>query len=148
MNMLGPLAFALIAAIGNAIFATGQKKALPLDNPFTFIALSVIICAFITVSFAALMGQPNYTDAIKQNGYWAVLSGVGLFCTYLGFSLLYSRYGASNYILYAVLSIITTSVIVGVVVLKETFNVYHWLALLTSIVTIALFTVGNGMAKA
>jgi drug/metabolite transporter (DMT)-like permease len=61
---------------------------------------------------------------------------------------LYSQYGASNYILYAVLSIITTSVIVGVVIFKETFNIYHWLALLSSIITIALFTLGNGIAKA
>ncbi len=148
MNILGPLTFALIAAVGNAMFATGQKKAVQLDNPFTFIAISAIICVFLTLLSAPTFGQPNYSEAIKQNGQWAVLSGVGLFFTYLGFNLLYSRYGAANYILYAVLSIITTSVIVGVVVFKETFNIYHWLALLSSIVAIGLFTVGNGIAKA
>lgn len=147
MNMFGPLAFALIAAIGNAMFAAGQKKAFQLDNPFSFVALSAIICVFLTVIFAPIFGPPNYSEAIKQNGQWAVLSGVGLFLTYLGFNLLYSRYGATNYILYAVLSIITTSVIVGVVVFKETFNIYHWLALLSSIVAIGLFTVGNGISN-
>ena len=148
MNVFGPLAFALIAAIGNAMFAAGQKKAFQFDNPFTFIALAVIVCAFLTVLSAPLFGQPNYSLAIKQNGHLAVFSGVVLFLTYLGFNLLYSQYGASNYILYAVLSIITTSVIVGVVIFKETFNIYHWLALLSSIITIALFTLGNGIAKA
>ncbi len=148
MNMFGPLAFALIAAIGNAMFAAGQKKALEFENPFTFIALAAIICVFLTVLFAPLFGQPNYSEVIKHNGIWAILSGAGLFLTYLGFNLLYLKYGASNYILYAVLSIITTSIIVGVVLFKETFNLYHWLALASSIITIVLFTIGNGIGKA
>jgi len=148
MNILGPLKFALIAAVGNAMFAAGQKKAFQSDNPFTFIALAAIICVFLIVLFAPLFGPPNYSETIKQNGQWAILSGVGLFLTYLGFNLLYSKYGASYYILYAVLSIITTSVIVGVVVFKEIFNLYHWLALLSSIIAIVLFTIGNNIAKA
>lgn len=143
MNILGPLIFALIAAIGNAMFAAGQKKAVIFDNPFTFIALAAIICVVITVLAAPLFGQPNYSAVAKVNGWWALLSGAGLFLTYLGFYLLYSKYGASNYILYAVISIITTSLIVGVFVFKETFNMYHWLAFGSSIVTVILFSVGN-----
>lgn len=148
MNIWGPLAFALIAAIGNAIFVAGQKKAIPFDNPLVFIALAAIACVFLMLLFVPLFGQPKYLEALKQNGSWAILSGVGLFVTYLGFNLLYSRYGASNYVIYAVLSIITTSVIVGVVIFKETFNAYHWLALFSSIVTVVLFAVGNSTAKA
>lgn len=147
MNILGPLAFALIAAVGNAVFVAGQKKAVPFDNPFAFIALAAIICVFLTLLFAPLFGQPNYLEVIKQNGHWAALSGIGLFLTYLGFNLLYSRYGASNYILYAVLSIITTSIIVGVVVFKESFNIYHWFSLGASIVTVVFFAIGNGITK-
>jgi drug/metabolite transporter (DMT)-like permease len=67
--------------------------------------------------------------------------------TYIGFNLLYSKYGASNYILYAVLSIITTSIIVGVVMFKESFNAYHWLAFGSSITTVALFAMGNSVLK-
>lgn len=118
MNIYGPLIFALTAAIGNAMFAAGQKKAVAFDNPFTFIALAAMVCVFLTVAAAPLFGQPNYSSVAKANGWWAVLSGTGLFLTYLGFNLLYSKYGASNYILYAVLSIITTSIIVGVVIFK------------------------------
>lgn len=143
MNILGPLLFALVAAVGNAMFAAGQKRAIELDNAFTFVALAALVCVILTTLFAPLFGPTNYINAVKQNGHWAVLSGVGLFLTYVGFNLLYSRYGASNYILYAVLSIITTSIIVGVVLFKETFNTYHWFAFACSILTVALFTIGN-----
>ena len=146
--MYGALFFALIAAIGNAMFAAGQKKAIAFENPFTFIALAAIICVCLTVATAPLFGQPQYSSVVKENGWWALLSGTGLFLTYLGFNLLYSRYGASNYILYAVLSIITTSIIVGVVMFKESFNLYHWLAFGSSITTVALFAFGNSLLKA
>ncbi|MFT5502663.1 MAG: drug/metabolite transporter (DMT)-like permease [Gammaproteobacteria bacterium] len=147
MNMYGPLFFALTAAIGNAMFATGQKKATAFDNPFTFIALAAIVCVCLTVAVALLYGQPQYSAVTKENGWWAVLSGTGLFLTYIGFNLLYSKYGASNYILYAVLSIITTSIIVGVFMFKETFNLYHWLAFGSSIVAVVLFSIGNASIK-
>lgn len=147
MNIYGPLFFALIAAVGNAMFAAGQKKAIAFDNPFTFIALAAMVCVMLTVAAAPLFGQPHYNSVLKANGGWALLSGAGLFLTYLGFNLLYSKYGASNYILYAVLSIITTSIIVGVVMFKESFNVYHWLAFGSSIATVALFALGNSVLK-
>ncbi len=145
--MYGALFFALIAAIGNAMFAAGQKKAIAFENPFTFIALAAIVCVCLTVATAPLFGQPQYSSVLKENGWWTLLSGAGLFLTYLGFNLLYSRYGASNYILYAVLSIITTSIIVGVVMFKESFNLYHWLAFGSSITTVALFAFGNSLLK-
>ena len=122
MNILGPILFALIAAAGNALFAFSQKKAVVFDNPFTFIALAAMCCLMLTIIFAPLFGQPNYLTVVKTNWLWAILSGTGLFFTYLGFNLLYSNYGVSSYILYAVLSIITTGVIVGVLILKESMN--------------------------
>lgn len=141
--IIGALAFALLAAIGNALFAVGQKKALPLDNPFAFIAVSAIFCVTLTLLIAPLWGMPKYAFAVKQNGGWALVSGLGLFLTYVGFYFLYSRYGTSNYILYAVLSIITTSVIVGVWLLRENFNAYHWAALVCALLTVGLFSWGN-----
>jgi hypothetical protein len=59
--MYGALFFVLIAAIGNAMFAAGQKKAIALENPFTFIALAAIVCVCLTVATAPLFGQPQYT---------------------------------------------------------------------------------------
>ncbi len=147
MILIGPLAFALIAAIGNAMFAAGQKKAVGLENAFTFIALAALVCVTLTILVAPFFGATQYASAIKQNGHWAILSGAGLFLTYLGFNLLYSNYGASSYILYAVISIITTSIIVGVYIFREEFNVFHWLAFFTSILTVILFTWGNKVAQ-
>jgi len=143
MKMLGPFLFALIAAFGNAMFAAGQKRAVELDNAFTFVALAAIVCVILTILFAPFFGPTNYVSAAKQNGVWVVLSGVGLFLTYIGFNLLYSRYGASSYIIYAILSIITTSIIVGVLIFKETFNTYHWFAFVFSMATVIMFAIGN-----
>ena len=147
MKVFGPLLFALIAALGNAMFAAGQKKAVVFDNAFTFIALAALVCVIITIAAAPMFGAPNYPAVLRQNGPWILLSGCGLFLTYLGFNLLYSRYGASHYILYAVLSIAFTAILVGVWMFKESFNLYHWLALVTSIATVVLFTYGNKVGQ-
>ena len=147
MNIFGPLLFALLAAIGNAMFAAGQKKAVVLDNTLLFVACSGVICVLLTVLVAPVFGALDYVGMVKQNSKWIVLSGVGLFFTYLGFNLLYSNYGASNYIIYAVISIITTSIVVGAWIFKEHLNVYHWLACLTAVITVVLFGVGNNIGR-
>jgi multidrug transporter EmrE-like cation transporter len=49
-------------------------------------------------------------------------------------------------VLYAVISILTTSVLVGVVYYKETFNIYHWGALILSLITVVLFSLGEAKA--
>lgn len=143
MNNLIAILFALIAATGNTFFVIGQKKALELANPFTFISISATFCLLLTLLAAPLFGAPKYTEVLKLNGIWAVVSGFGLFLTYLGFNLLYSSFGASSYIIYAVLSILTTTLIVSGLVFKETLNTYHWIALLSAIITIILFSLGN-----
>jgi hypothetical protein len=48
-------------------------------------------------------------------------------------------------VLYAVLSIITTSVIVGAWMLRETLNLYHWLAVASALVTIGFYSYGNSL---
>ena len=110
--------------------------------PTCILIISIILIAFAVPYF----GQSNYGEVIKENWYFALLSGFGLFLTYVGFNLLYSKYGVSSYVLYAVLSILTTSIFVGVVLFKESFNTYHWLALCTAIVTVVLFSIGNRVA--
>lgn len=143
MKVIGPVIFALIAAFGNALFATGQKKSLNVQNPFSFISLAALVCIVLTLLSVPLFGRANFLDVIKSNLVWAVVSGVGLFLTYIGFNLLYTRYGASQYVLYAVISILTTSVVVGVLIFKESFNSYHVLAALSAIVSIVFYSVGQ-----
>ena len=97
---------------------------------------------------APWLGSTNYTATLKANSLWLAVSGTGLFLTYIGFNLLYSNYGASGYVLYAVLSILTTSVLVGAFILKENINIYHWLGVASAIVTVILFSWGNQAGQA
>lgn len=143
MHIAGPLLFALLAAIGNGFFAYGQRKATGIDNSFVFITITLLVCVALCLVAAPFFGKVSYGGALRNNALWAALSGFGLFLTYIGFNLLYSRYGAASYILYAVLSIITTTVVVGAWMLRENMNFFHWLAVLTALTTVALFSWGN-----
>lgn len=141
------LIYALIAAIGNAFFAYGQKKA-TVSNSLLFVALSAVVCTIITFSIMPLLQKDiKFIPLIKENWQMIIISGFGLSLTYIGFNLLYSNFGASSYIYYAVLSIITTSIIVGIVIFREKINIYHVISIFTAIITIALFTIGNKISK-
>lgn len=137
------LLFACLAAVGNAIFVFGQKKSIPNNNPFIFLTLSLALCVFYLVGSTLSSPLPDVKDYLTNNWKAIVITGTGLFITYLGFYFLYSRFGASYYIIYAVASIITTAIIVGVIVLHEPFNIYYLLSILSAILTIALFFIGQ-----
>lgn len=140
--------FALIAAVGNALFAVGQKKAAGIDNSLIFVGLSAIVCIALTFLVILFMqSNINSTSIIKINWLWILISGFGLFLTYLGFNLLYTRFGATGYVYYAVLSIITTSLIVGVFIFKERLNIYHFISIGFSLIAILLFTLGNNASN-
>lgn len=144
MNIiLKALLVALIAAIGNAIFVFGQKKAGVTSNPFIFLILSLSLCIVLLSISSIFFPRTNLKLFVFENYKAIVFTGLGLFITYIGFYLLYSRFGASYYTLYAVLSIVTTSIIVGVVVFKEAFNMYYLFSILSAILTIVLFFLGK-----
>ncbi|PJZ69827.1 transporter [Leptospira perolatii] len=135
--------FGLIAAVGNAIFAFGQKKSENGENPFLFLSLTVVTCLFILLLSTLFFPKDEILSYIKRNLKWSLISGIGLSITYLGFYLLYSRFGASYYILYAVLSVLTTSFLLGIIVLKENFNIYYGLSVISSFITIFLYYLGK-----
>jgi drug/metabolite transporter (DMT)-like permease len=86
------------------------------------------------------------TDLLRfasENGKWIAFSGIGLAITYIGFYYLYSRFGATYYILYAILSFITTSIIVGIILLKENFNLYFVFSILSILASLYLFYLGK-----
>lgn len=143
MKFLLPVLFAAIAATGNAMFAFGQKKSSGVENGLLFVALSALVAVFMSFCFSPLAGSFNIRNILNENFSNVVLSGLGLFLTYTGFNLLYSRYGASHYVLYAVISIITTTLIVGILWLKEPVNIYHKIAILLAIVSVVLFSIGQ-----
>ena len=146
MKSLLPIVFATIAAVGNAMFALGQKKSVGVENGLLFVGLSALVAVLFALLLAPLMGIFDVGNTLKGNWKAILLSGLGLFFTYLGFNLLYSRYGASQYVLYAVLSIITTTIIVGVFWLKEPVNVYHKVAIAIAIIAVVLFSIGQSKA--
>ena len=143
MKSFLPVLFASIAAIGNAMFALGQKKSAGVDNGLLFVAVSALVAVIISFFLAPFFGTVSIESLIRENWKSVLLSGCGLFLTYLGFNLLYSRYGASQYILYAVLSIITTTIIVGIFWLKEPVNAYHKIAIAMAIAAVAFFSIGQ-----
>lgn len=144
MKILLPLLYALTAAVGNALFALGQKQSVAVDNGLAFVACSALIAVVLASLTAPFVSPPAYAMILREHFPSLALSGAGLYLTYLGFNLLYSRYGASYYILYAVLSIMTTAIIIGVFWLKEPFNLYHRIALVCATATVILFSMGQG----
>lgn len=136
--------FALTAAVGNALFAAGQKKASGDTSSLMFISASAIVCILLTFAvFPLLKNQSSLLEVAKTQWKWILLSGTGLFFTYLGFNLLYRHFGASGYVYYAVLSIITTSILVGAVIFRERMNIFHYSSIAAAFIAIILFSVGQ-----
>ncbi|MDR3541676.1 MAG: EamA family transporter [Desulfosporosinus sp.] len=143
MKILFPIIFATIAAIGNAMFAFGQKKSAGVENGLLFVGLSALVAVFLVLSFSSLGGVVDVGHTMKDNWRNLLISGVGLFLTYLGFNLLYSRYGVSQYVLYAVLSIFTTTILIGMYWLKEPINIFHKIAILMAVLGVIFFSIGQ-----
>jgi drug/metabolite transporter (DMT)-like permease len=139
-----PLLFALLAAIGNALFVYGQRGAPQSANPFLFTLGAVAVCFVLFVAAAGYYRDAGDLAYVSANVKNIIISGFGFFITFVGFFLLYTQYGASYYIVYALMAILTTSVGVGVLIYREPFNVYQWLALVLAMAAIALFTYGRG----
>lgn len=143
--MLRPLLFALFAATGNAIFVYAQRSSAPSANPFLFMLCAVAACGFLFLA-AALAWQTTGNLAYVSANLGAIsLGGAGFFMTFFGFYLLYTSYGASQYALYAVLSILTTSLGVGVFIFREPLNAYQMVAMGLAVVAIALWTYGRSL---
>ena len=138
-----PLIFSLLAALGNALFAAAQKKAVAASNPFSALVASAVVCVILAAATVPVFGKANYSSLLRKEVLWVVAGGIGLYLTYLGFNLLYTRCGASYYVLYAVLSIVTTVLVVGALVFREPLNGYHWAAVVSAFFTVVLFSMGQ-----
>ena len=65
------------------------------------------------------------------------------FITFVGFYWLYSQQGATNYIVYALLSILTTSIGVGLIIFREPFNKYHIISGVLAVCAILFYGLGQ-----
>ncbi|TQV80480.1 EamA family transporter [Denitrobaculum tricleocarpae] len=141
--MLQPVLFATLAAVGNAIFVYGQRGAATSANPFLFMGFAVLAClAFFAVA-VLVYRTPEDTAYVAANWRMILLSGFGFFVTFVGFFLLFNKYGASQYTLYAVISILTTSIGVGVFLYRESINAYQIAGTAFAVAAIILFAYGK-----
>jgi drug/metabolite transporter (DMT)-like permease len=141
------LLFAGIAALGNALFVFGQRRAPVSHNPFLFTAGAVSVCTIGFLAAALIFRTQGDQSYIYNQRSSILVSGLGFFITFVGFYLLYSRFGAVYYAVYAALSILTTSVGVGVLLFKEGLNYFQIAALVLAIIAIALFSYGGSIPK-
>lgn len=144
--MLKPLLFASLAAVGNALFVFAQRGATPPANPFLFVFGAVLICALYFGAGVWLYRSGDTVAYLLGDWKMVLAGGTGFALTFVGFFLLYSNYGAAQYTLYATLSILTTTIGVGVLIYKEPFNAFHMASVALAIAAIALFAVGNSRA--
>ncbi|MGV0036690.1 MAG: hypothetical protein ACNYPE_17705 [Candidatus Azotimanducaceae bacterium WSBS_2022_MAG_OTU7] len=136
------LILALTAAVGNALFAYGQIRAAASANLFLYITYTLVFCIFLFVIAMTFLPRSVPVDYLLENRWWIVVS-VGYFLTFTGFYFLYTQFGASYYALYAILSILITSLVVGAFILRESFNIYYGFGLVTAALTIVLFAIGQ-----
>jgi drug/metabolite transporter (DMT)-like permease len=143
MNALLILSYAAIAAIGNALFAVGQRQSSGTGNGLLFVALCAFVAFALALGCAPLFGP--FEPAALIRGQWRSLlaGGGGLFLTYVGFNLLYGRFGTSPYVVYAALAIVTTTVGVGFLYLREPVNPYRIAAVLLAVAAIMVFSLGQ-----
>lgn len=141
--MLNAFLFAGIAAIGNAIFVYGQRNAPVSENPFLFIAGASLVCTLLFAAAVLLFNKGAEVIYLQKNYPLILLSGIGFFVTFIGFFLMYRAAGASIYTVYAILSLLTTSIGIGVLVMREPFNLWHLASVGTALLTIILFGVGQ-----
>jgi drug/metabolite transporter (DMT)-like permease len=141
--MWKPLAYALFAAVGNALFVWAQRGADKSSNPFLFTFGAVVVCGLLFLPATFLYRTPADGAYIAAHSLRLAAAGLGFFMTFVGFFLLYTAYGASAYVLYATLAILTTTFVVGVLIYREPFNAYQAAAVLLALIAIALFTYGR-----
>lgn len=143
MKSFYPILFATIAAIGNAMFAFGQKRSAGVENGLLFVGTSALVAVMLAFLTAPPLGTFDLALTFKAHWRNIIIGGVGLFLTYLGFNLLYSKFGAAQYVLYAVISIITTTIIVGILWLHEPVNLYQKIAVIMALASVIVFSLGQ-----
>ena len=135
--------FALIAALGNALFVYGQRGSSTSENPFFFLLATLSVCISLFLVSALVSKGVMESTYVLSNLRYIVISGVGFFITFVGFYWLYSQQGATNYIVYALLSILTTSIGVGLIIFREPFNRFHVISGLLTVAAILFYGLGQ-----
>ena len=140
--------YAFIAAIGNALFVYGQRGSSTADNPFLFLLVTLSICISLFAVFTLAHKAPIDPQYLIDNARYIIISGIGFFITFIGFYWLYNQQGATNYIVYALLSILTTSIGVGLIIFREPFNKFHIISGMLAVSAILVYGLGQSRLSA
>ena len=135
--------FAGLAAIGNAVFVYGQRSATVSPNPYLYMAAAIFVCLVMFVTATLISNNGDIKSYLSNNMAPVIIGGVGFFITFIGFYLMYSRVGANSYVVYACLSIITTSIGVGMIIFREPYNQYHIIAIIFAVLAVCFFGYGQ-----
>ena len=138
-KFLIPFGFSLIAAFGNVLFVFGNRKVGQATNPFFFTATAMAVCLSLYLIGTTFFGLRGSSEFLRRNLLWCSVSGLGMFMTFLGFYLLYSRFDTSYYALFAVTSVLLTTIVLGVFVLRERINLYGGISIAAAVVSIVCF---------
>jgi drug/metabolite transporter (DMT)-like permease len=138
-HFLVAFSFALFAALGNVFFVLGSRKAGVAPNPLAFTAGAMTVSLALFAAGWLLFGPRGTLEFAKRSGGWIALSGVGMFMTFLGFYLLYSRFGTSYYTLFVVTSMVLTTLVLSLWILREGINGYGIASVVAAMASIAFF---------
>ena len=142
-SIISAIFLALLAAIGNFLFTYGQKKSHINDNPMLFGVFSLLLGGILLFIASLFLPKSDILGYAKDNYKWLILGGIGYSVTSVSIYLLYTNYGVSYYVVYAILSIILISIILAAFVFKEKLNFYYLLSIFFGIITIVLFVKGK-----
>jgi len=135
--------FALIAAIGNAMFVYGQRGSSTSENPFYFLTVTLIVCTSLFLASTLISKGPTAFDYVHDNLWYILISGLGFYITFVGFYWPYTQQGATSHIVYALLSILTTSIGVGLILFKEPFNRFHVISGVLAVAAVITYGIGQ-----
>ncbi|MCY4052084.1 MAG: EamA family transporter [Gammaproteobacteria bacterium] len=135
--------FALIAAIGNAMFVYGQRSSNTAENPFFFLTVTLTVCTSLFFVSTLISKAPTSFGYVQENLWYILISGLGFYITFVGFYWLYTQQGATSYIVYALLSILTTSIGVGLILFQEPFNRFHVISGVLAVAAIIAYGIGQ-----
>lgn len=143
MSFIYAFGFALLAAFGNAIFVYGQKRVEVVNNPAYFYLFALTVCLLLFIITLIFWPKIQSSSYFIRNWAGIMAGGIGCYITYVGFYFLFTKFGASYYSLYAVVSILTTSILVGVFFFREPFNLYYGVSIVTALLTVLFFALGQ-----
>jgi len=138
-HFLVAFSFAVFAALGNVFFVLGSRKAGSAPNPLAFTAGAMTVSLTLVAVGWLLFGPRGTVEFARRSGGWIALSGLGMFMTFLGFYLLYSRFGTSYYTLFVVTSMVLTTLVLSLWILREGINGYGIASVIAAMVSILFF---------